>query len=269
MDYPPIPPFIGTLFGGIFGLMVGSFFNVVIYRMPRGESVVWPPSRCMGCGYQIKFYENIPVLAWILLRGKCKSCGSRISIQYPLIEAITGLVATLAIGYFLRGGSEYHLGFKIGLTFLAMASIPIFVIDFRHFLIPDLLTYPGILLGLGLSFIPGGMTPLQSLTGAILSGGFLWLVGFAASLLLKKDAMGLGDVKLVAMAGALFGAPIALFGLIFASALGSAVGLPMMLMRKLNEHRHIPFGPYICMGVLLSAFYGQQAMDWYMHLLGL
>src|SRR4051794_35506512 len=100
MEYP-IDPFLGTLFGGLFGLMVGSFFNVVIYRMPRGESVVWPPSRCMQCGYRIKFYENVPVLSWLLLRGKCKSCGVGISVQYPLIEALTGLVAALAIGYFL------------------------------------------------------------------------------------------------------------------------------------------------------------------------
>jgi leader peptidase (prepilin peptidase)/N-methyltransferase len=268
MDSFPISPLTGTLLGGLFGLLLGSFFNVVIYRMPRGESVVWPPSRCMQCGYQIRFYENIPVLSWLLLRGKCKSCGTGISIQYPVIEALAGLVAALATGYFFHTGREYPLDFKIGVTFLAMASIPIFVIDFRHFLIPDLITYPGILLGLGLSFLPGGLSPWQSLVGAAGSGMFLWLVGFAASLLLKKEAMGLGDVKLMAMAGALFGAPTALFGLIFASALGCLVGLPMMLFRKLNAHRHIPFGPYICVGVLISAFFGPQVMDWYMGLLG-
>jgi leader peptidase (prepilin peptidase)/N-methyltransferase len=268
MEYPPIPPSLGTIFGALFGLMVGSFFNVVIYRMPRGESVVWPPSRCMNCGYRIKPFENVPVLSWLLLRGKCKSCGTGISIQYPLIEALTGVVTALAVGYFLFLGSELPLGFQIGVTFLVMASVPIFVIDFRHFLIPDLITYPGILIGLGLSFIPGGLTPLESLVGASASGLFLWLVGFAASLLLKKEAMGLGDVKLLAMCGALFGAPVALFGLIFASVLGCAVGLPMMLFRRLNEQRHIPFGPYICVGVLLSAFFGQDLMAWYMGLLG-
>jgi leader peptidase (prepilin peptidase) / N-methyltransferase len=268
MEYPPVSPFIGTLFGGIFGLLVGSFFNVVIYRMPRGESVVWPPSRCMDCGYRIPSYLNIPVLAWLVLRGKCKSCGAAISVQYPIIEAITGLITALCVGYFLTAGAHHPLDFKIGVTFLTMASIPIFVIDFRHFLIPDLITYPGIVLGIALGFLPGGLTALQCLTGAVLSGGFLWLVGFSASLLLKKEAMGLGDVKLVAMAGALFGAQVALFGLIFASVLGCLVGLPMMLMRKLNEHRHIPFGPYICVGALLSAFYGQPALHWYMGLLG-
>lgn len=268
MDYPLIPPLLGTAFGGIFGLMVGSFFNVVIYRMPRGESVVWPPSRCMGCGYRIKFYENVPVLSWVWLRGKCKSCGIPLSPQYPMVEALTGLVAALVSWYFLTAGAEFPWDFKIGVAFLALASIPIFVIDFRHFLIPDLLTYPGALLGLALSFLPGGQTPMQSLTGLAAAGGFLWLVGFVATLVLKKEAMGLGDVKLIAMAGALFGAPIALFGLIFASLLGCVVGVPMMLLRRLDEHRHIPFGPYICVGVILSAFFGQTALDWYMHLLG-
>jgi leader peptidase (prepilin peptidase)/N-methyltransferase len=173
----------------------------------------------------------------------------------------------LVIGYFSAAGSAHPADFKIGVTFLALASIPIFVIDFRHFLIPDLITYPGIVLGLGLSFLPGGLTPLQSLTGATVSGLFLWLVGYSASLLLKKEAMGLGDVKLVAMAGALFGASTALTGLIFASALGCLIGLPMMLFRKLDEHRHIPFGPYICVGTLLAAFFGQRLLDWYMGML--
>lgn len=265
---PPIPIFIFILIAGFFGLLVGSFFNVVIYRMPRGESVVWPPSRCMGCGYQIKFYQNVPVLSWILLRGKCKSCGAEISIQYPIIEAISGLISAIVAAYFLTTGTDHDLGFKIGLAFLVMVSIPIFVIDFRHFLIPDLITYPGILLGIGLSFLPLGLTPVQSISGSLVSGLFLWLIGFAASLVFKKEAMGLGDVKLLAMAGALFGAPTALFGLIFASLLGSVIGIPLMFLRKLNEHRHIPFGPYICIGVLVSAFYGQQAIDWYMGLLG-
>lgn len=262
-------PLAATLIIGLFGAMIGSFFNVVIYRMPRGESVVWPPSRCTRCGYRIKFYENVPVLSWLLLRGKCKSCGIGISVQYPLVEALTGLVAATSAGYFLFAGTSHHLDFCIGVAFLAMASIPIFVIDIRHYLIPDVLTIPGILLGLGLSLIPGGLTPPQSLIGGAGSGLFLWGIGYVASLAVKKEAMGLGDVKLIAMSGALFGLQTALFGLIFASVLGCLVGLPMMLMRKLNEHRHIPFGPYICVGVLVAAFYGEPVMDWYKGLLGL
>lgn len=269
MDPSLLPYPLLVAFAGFFGLMVGSFFNVVIYRMPRGESVVWPPSRCTKCGYRIKPFENVPVLSWVLLRGKCKSCGVAISAEYPLVEAATGLLALLAGSYFLGPGSYHPLGFQIGFTFLLLASVPIFIIDFRHFLIPDLLNYPGMGLGLGLSFIPGGLTPLQSLIGCLGAGGFLWLVGFSASLLLKKEAMGFGDVKLIAMAGALFGVQTALTGLIFASMLGTMVGLPLLLLKRLGPSRHIPFGPYICMGVMVAAFFGEPLLHWYMESVGL
>lgn len=268
MDLAVIPPPLFLIFTGLFGLMVGSFFNVVIYRMPRGESVVWPPSRCTNCGYRIKPFQNVPVVSWVLLRGKCGNCGTGISWQYPLVEAITGLLTVLCAAYFIGPGAGHPLDFKLGFTFLVMAAVPIFVIDFRHFLIPDVLTYPGMLLGLGLSFLPEGLTPVQSLTGGAGAGLFLWLVGFSASFLLKKEAMGFGDVKLIAMAGALFGLQTALMGLIFASVLGCIVGLPMLLFKRLNEHRHIPFGPYICLGVMGAAFFGDALLGWYMGTLG-
>ncbi|MBW8887742.1 MAG: prepilin peptidase [Fibrobacteres bacterium] len=262
----PLPPPILILLAGIFGLMAGSFFNVVIYRMPRGESVVWPPSKCQSCGYRIPSYLNIPVFAWIFLGGKCKSCRAPISAQYPLIEALTGLVAAALAGFFVYALPDSDLDFRIGFSYLVLASIPIFVIDFRHFLIPDMLTYPGIVLGLGISFLPGGIGLMQSLIGAAGAGGLLWFIGFAASLVLKKEAMGLGDVKLVAMTGALFGIKTALFGLIFASVLGCLVGVPMLWLRRLNESRHIPFGPYICVGTALAAFFAAPVLAWYLNL---
>jgi len=264
MDPLPYPPWALILLAGTYGLIVGSFFNVVIHRMPLGQSVVWPPSQCPCCGYRIRFLQNIPLFSWILLRGKCKSCGTGISAQYPLVEGITGLAAALAAVYFMGAGYGHDLGFKIGATYLVLASIPIFVIDFRHYLIPDMLTYPGILLGLGLSFLPGGVGALQSLLGAGGAALFLWLVGYVASLLLKKEAMGLGDVKLVAMAGSLFGLQTAMLGLIVASFLGCLVGLPLLALRRLDAHHHIPFGPYICLGMLVSAFMGNGFLDWYL-----
>ncbi len=264
----PIPPMAGTLLGGLFGLMVGSFFNVVVYRMPRGESVVWPPSRCPRCNYQIPFYQNIPVLSWLILRGKCKSCSLPISAEYPIVEALTGLLGALVFYWIFYAGANEPLDFKMAITYLALCSIPIFLIDFRHFLIPDVLTLTGIVFGLGISFIPEGQTPLESFTGACVAGLFLWLVGFSASILLKKEAMGFGDVKLIAMSGALFGLQTTMFGLIFASILGCAIGLPMMFFRRLNEQRHIPFGPYICTGVILSAFFGNRILAWYLGLIG-
>jgi leader peptidase (prepilin peptidase) / N-methyltransferase len=262
--YPP-PIFIAL--ASVFGLMAGSFFNVVIYRMPRGESVVWPPSKCQTCGYRIPFYLNMPVLAWLILRGKCKSCGAPISAQYPLIEALTGAVAGGVAAFFAFAHPGADLGFMLAFAYLALATIPIFVIDIRHFLIPDLLTYPGIALGLALSFIPDGLAPSQSLIGAAGAGGILWSIGFAASFILKKEAMGLGDVKLAAMAGALFGLQTALFGLIFASLLGCLVGVPVLLMRRLDENRHIPFGPFICVGTAVAAYYGAPFLAWYLGLL--
>ncbi len=267
--FPPITPWTGTALGALLGLMVGSFFNVVIYRMPRGQSVVWPPSRCTSCGYQIRFYQNIPVLSWLLLKGKCKSCGAGISAEYPIVEAVTGLLSAAIFTWFFRSGIQYPLDFKIGFIYLALASIPIFVIDIRHFLIPDALTLPGIVLGLGISFLPGGQTAVESLVGASTAGLFLWLIGFTASKVLKKDAMGFGDVKLIAMAGALFGWQTALIGLLFASVLGSAFGLPMLLFRRLNKEHHIPFGPYICLGVLCSALFGKEILAWYFGLIGM
>jgi leader peptidase (prepilin peptidase)/N-methyltransferase len=262
----PYPPPILIVLASVFGLMAGSFFNVVIYRMPRGESVVWPPSKCQTCGYRIPFYLNMPVLAWLILRGKCKSCGAPISAQYPLIEALTGVVAGGLAAFFAYAHPEADLGFMLACAYLALATIPIFVIDIRHFLIPDLLTYPGILVGLALSFLPEGLTPMQSLGGAAGAGGLLWFIGFAASYLLKKEAMGLGDVKLTAMAGALFGLQTALFGLMFASILGCIVGVPVLLLRRLNPNRHIPFGPFICLGTALAAGYGAPFLHWYLGL---
>jgi leader peptidase (prepilin peptidase)/N-methyltransferase len=261
----PIPILIAL--ATVFGLMAGSFFNVVIYRMPRGESVVWPPSKCQSCGYRIPFYLNMPVLAWLVLRGKCGSCGASISVQYPLIEALTGAIAGGVAAFFAYAHPEADLGFILAFAYLALASIPIFVIDIRHFLIPDLLTYPGIVIGLGLSLIPAGITPSQSLIGAAGAGGLLWLIGFVASRLLKKEAMGLGDVKLTAMAGAMFGLQTALFGLMFASVLGCIVGVPVLMFRRPDESRHIPFGPFICLGTAVAAFYGAPFLDWYLGLL--
>jgi leader peptidase (prepilin peptidase)/N-methyltransferase len=175
----------------------------------------------------------------------------------------------LTAGGLLVYGRHLHLDFKLGLAFLALASVPIFIIDFRHYLIPDLLTYPGMVFGLGLSFIPGGMTPLRSVVGWAGAGLLLWLVGFTASRLLKKEAMGLGDVKLIAMAGACFGLQTALMGLVFASVLGTVVGVPMLLLRRLDENRHIPFGPYICLGVMAAAFFAGPLLDWYLGSVGL
>lgn len=258
----PMPlPAIGA---GVFGALLGSFFNVVIYRMPRGESVVWPPSKCPRCSRSIKPLENIPVLSWLFLRGKCAGCSLPISMQYPLVEAFTALWAMLLTSYLVVYNPSAAWDFRLGFLYLGLCTIPIAVIDLRHYLIPDLLNFPGLFLGLAAAFLPGGLTPWQSLTGAFVGGGFLFAVGFLAEKLLKKEAMGLGDVKLLAMAGAWFGVSTSLMGLMFAAFLGTVIGLPLMLSGKLNEQRHLPFGPFICVGVLLAAVYGEALLNWYL-----
>ncbi len=258
----PMPlPVIGA---GVFGALLGSFFNVVIYRMPRGESVVWPPSKCPQCSRSIKPLENIPVFSWLFLRGKCAGCNLPISIQYPLVEAFTAIWAAVLTAYLVLLNPEAAWDFRLGFLYLGLCTIPITLIDLRHYLIPDLLNFPGLFLGLAAGLLPGGLTPWESLTGALVGGGFLYAVGFLAEKLLKKEAMGLGDVKLLAMAGAWFGASTSLIGLMFAAFLGTVIGLPLMISGKLNEQRHLPFGPFICVGVLLAAVYGEALMNWYL-----
>jgi len=247
----------------VFGAMIGSFFNVVIYRMPRGESVVWPPSRCPRCQRGIRPLENIPVLSWLFLRGKCAGCRLPISMEYPLVEAFTALWAALLTLVLLRFHPQAPWDFRLGFLYLGLCAIPITLIDFRHYLIPDLLNYPGLLLGLGASFLPGGLTPWQSLLGAVIAGGLLFGIGFLAEKLLRKEAMGLGDVKLLAMAGAWFGASTSLLGLLFAALLGTLIGLPLLLFGRLNQEKHLPFGPFLCLGVLLSALVGDLLLNWY------
>lgn len=253
----------------VFGFLLGSFFNVLIYRMPRDESVLWPPSHCTSCGHKVRPWENIPVLSYLVLRGRCSSCKSPIGPLYPLVELATGLLAAfLAVKAFGSWGERYPLSFVLGMAFFLLGSIPILVIDFKHFLIPDLVTLPGLALGLAFSFLPGGLSPGQSLLGALGAGGFLYLTGYVAGRLLKKEAMGFGDVKLLAMAGALFGFKTAMLGLLLASVLGCLVGFPLLLLRRLDGGHRIPFGPYLCAGIVLAAFYGQALLDWYFGLLG-
>jgi leader peptidase (prepilin peptidase) / N-methyltransferase len=261
----PMPlPAIGA---ALFGSLIGSFFNVVIYRMPRGESVAWPPSKCPQCGRGIKPLENIPILSWLMLRGKCAGCSLPISIQYPLVEAFTAMWAVLLTTYLVCYQPQAAWDFRIAFLYLGLCTIPITVIDLRHYLIPDLLNYPGLALGIAASLLPGGLTWSESLLGAGLSGGFLFGVGFIAEKLLKKEAMGLGDVKLLAMTGALFGLSTSLLGLLFAAVLGTVLGLPLMWFGRLNEQRHLPFGPFICVGVLIAAVAGEPLLNWYWSLL--
>jgi len=246
----------------IFGMVVGSFLNVCICRMPKDESIVSPPSHCPVCSYQIRWYDNIPVVSYIFLQGKCRGCGEHISLQYPLVELFNGV---LTLFLFLRFGPT--LAFA-ALFLFCSALVVITVIDIEHQIIPDEISLSGIVVGFILSFFLKGHSWLNSLLGILLGGGSLLLVAYAYQRVTGKDGMGGGDIKLLAMMGAFLGWKAVPF-IIFASSLaGSLIGISMMLFQKKDSKLAIPFGPYLAFAALLYIFYGRPLIQWYLALSG-
>lgn len=256
------PLIIFPVFAFIFGMVVGSFLNVCICRMPKNESIVSPPSHCPGCSYQIRWYDNIPVLSYLFLRGKCRGCGTHISLQYPMVELLNG---TLTLFLFLRFGPTP--AFAVLFLFCS-ALVVITFIDIEHQIIPDEISLSGIVIGFVLSFFLNGHTWLNSLLGILLGGGSLLLVAYAYQRLTGKDGMGGGDIKLLAMMGAFLGWKAVPF-IIFASSLvGSIIGVSIMLFQKKDSKLAIPFGPYLAFGAVLYIFYGKPLIRWYLSLSG-
>lgn len=242
----------------ILGAVVGSFLNVCICRLPRDESIVSPPSHCPNCSCGIRWYDNIPLISYLLLRGKCRGCGTRISPQYPLVELLNGLL-TLAL--FLRFGPTFSF---LVLFLFCSALVVITFIDLEHQIIPDEISLPGILLGFLFSFFMPGHTWLNSVIGILLGGGSLLLVASGYHWLTGKEGMGGGDIKLLAMMGAFLGWKAIPF-IIFASSLvGSVIGISLMLIKKKDSKLAIPFGPYLAFAAILYIFYGRPLIHWYL-----
>ncbi|MDR1759926.1 MAG: prepilin peptidase, partial [Fibrobacter sp.] len=214
----------------ILGACVGSFYNVLIYRMPRGMSLFRPGSHCPHCGAPIPIYYNLPLAGWLWLRGKSACCKKPVSIRYPLVELLCALLAVLAVfaANFAEPWTSYaiHWADTLALFWLLLAIVPVTVVDLEFHLIPDSMSLGGVAVGLLLSFFPGGLSVWESLWGAVFAGGGLYLLGLLASKLLKKEAMGLGDVKLLAGYGALMGIQAAFITLVVASLLGIFVIIP-------------------------------------------
>jgi leader peptidase (prepilin peptidase)/N-methyltransferase len=259
-------PGLVAVLAGILGLALGSFLNVCSLRWPQNESVVSPPSRCPSCGRGIRAYENIPVLGWILLRGRCAGCGVGISAQYPLVELATGLIWA---GLFWQHGWSWEA--LRGALFLTIL-LGIALSDARFYIIPDEFSLGGALLGLALSFAPGGLTFVQALAGAVFWTGFLWAIGKVGTIYLRKtnpdrlddmgvdSALGGGDVKMMALVGAFVG----LAGGALTVFIGSAVAVLVFgLARRLTD-RLIPFGIFLAVGAAISYVRGQAIIDWYM-----
>lgn len=251
----PIPFYI---FAFIFGAVVGSFLNVCIYRLPAGKSIVHPPSACPGCGAEIQWYDNIPIISFLILRARCRSCHAPVSWRYPLIEALNGVLTLLLF-----------MKFGIGLPFLAYfifvsALVAITFIDLDHQIIPDEISLPGIIVGFAFSFFLPLNSWLNSLFGILLGGGSLFLVAWGYEKLTGKEGMGGGDIKLLAMMGAFLGWQSILFIIFSSSLIGSVIGITTMLIQKKDGKLAIPFGPFLAFGAVLYIFYGRQLISWYL-----
>ena len=248
------------IFTFVMGISLGSFMNVCIYRLPLGKSIIWPPSSCPRCGERVKIYDNIPILSYVILMGKCRYCKEPISWQYPLVELAAGL---LSLALFIRYGLTYqyfmYLIFTLDLFIISF-------IDLRHKIIPDVLSLPGILVGLAASFALLDIKWLDSIIGILVGGGTLYLIGFLYKLLTGKEGMGGGDVKLLAMIGAWMGWRALPLIVLMASASGTLAAIVFILHSGKGFRTRIPFGPFLSLGAVTYLFLGDELTRWYIGL---
>jgi leader peptidase (prepilin peptidase)/N-methyltransferase len=250
-------PWAGFFF--VLGSIFGSFANVVIFRFPKGESVVSPGSRCPKCQAPIAWRDKLPIISWFLLRGKCRVCGEPISPRYWIIELVTAL---LFLAAFLKLGWSWTL-LEVLIFFLGLVIVS--GIDLDHFLLPDAFTLPGMVLGL----VGGALNPerhfIDALVGLLIGGGFLWAVAYFYFLLRKEEGMGGGDIKLLGWIGAVLGWQSIAFVIISSSIVGSIAGLIVAQREKKGMKTVIPFGPYLALGAVLYVLGGQFIAEQYAH----
>ncbi len=242
---------------GVFGLLVGSFLNVCIYRLPRGTSIVWPASACGSCQRELRWFENIPLVSWAVLGARCARCKAPISLQYPLVEAITGLLfviiaATTPIGPLLAARLIF-----------ACALVVLFGIDLEHQILPNVITLPGTVVGVAFSLVaPPGWR--ASLLGVLLGGGVLYAIAWAYYAVRKEEGLGMGDVKMLGMIGAFLGWQSVLLTLVLSSLSGALIGLAMISVQRGSMKYALPFGTFLAIGALVAMLGGQPIIDWYL-----
>ena len=250
----------------LFGAVVGSFLNVCIVRIPRGDSIVHPPSHCQGCKNPIRFYDNIPLVSYIVLLGRCRFCGERISRRYFFVEL---LMACLAVALYYQFG--FSLAFLASFIFVA-ALIVISFIDLDVRIVPDVISLPGIVGGLLFSVVARYVindpfeiipSPLSALIGVLVGGGFLLALAWAYEAFTGVEGMGGGDIKLLAMIGAFLGWTSIPFTLFFASLTGSVIGLGFMISKGVGRRFALPFAPFLCLGALVYLFFGSELLQFY------
>ena len=252
-----MPLWVVPAVASLFGLVIGSFLNVCIHRVPRDLSVVRPPSRCGSCGTTLRWYHNVPVVSWVVLRGRCGFCGAAVSMQYPLVELLTGAVFAV-IAWLTPIGPL--LGARL---VLACLLIVLFAIDFEHYLLPNVLTLPGIVAGFTFALVgPPGWR--ASLAGILLGGGLLYGLAAGYYALRKEEGLGMGDVKMLAMIGAFLGWQAVLLTLVLSSLAGAVIGLGMMLVTDRGGMKYaLPFGTFLALGAGVAKLAGDGIITWY------
>lgn len=249
-----------AVFVFILGALWGSFGNVVIYRQPKGESVVKPRSRCPKCSAAIKWYDNVPIFAWFWLGGKCRACANKISFRYPLVELIT---ACLFLGIYLKFGVSWY---TLELLYFVWALVVVSFIDLDHMILPDVFTLSGIVIGLVCAAINPERDFLGALAGVLMGGGFLWAIAYLYWVLRKEEGMGGGDIKLLGWIGAVCGWTSIPFVIMVSSIVGSIVGIIYAWKSKTGLKSVIPFGPYLALAAILWLLGGESLGLWYISL---
>jgi leader peptidase (prepilin peptidase) / N-methyltransferase len=246
----------------LLGAIVGSFLNVVIARVPAGQSIVYPPSRCPACLHEIRWYDNIPILSYFMLFGRCRDCGGRISIRYPLIEFV---LACMSLGLYLK----YDLSPAFGFFFIFTAAmIAVFWIDLDHMIIPDVISLNGAVVGLAIvtAGVVPGLTWKDAFIGLALGALILYIPAVLYEIIRGVEGLGGGDVKLLAMIGAFLGPYGVIFVLFFASFVGSLTALGGIALRRTASTSPIPFGPFLAAAAILYVFAGQELVDRFIEL---
>jgi leader peptidase (prepilin peptidase)/N-methyltransferase len=244
----------------LLGLAVGSFLNVCIHRLPKGQSLSSPPSRCPSCGYGLRWFDNIPVLSYLFLGGRCRKCGARISIRYPLVELIT-----MAL-FVLHGAVFGWTAMLVPRLVFACAMLVLFAIDLEHQLLPDAITLPGIVVGLiSSTVLPPGI--MESLIGVVVGGGVLWLIGEVYFRYAGHEGMGGGDVKMLAMIGAFLGWKLVIVTLVLSSVTGALIGVLVLVSRRGGLRYALPYGTFLAMGAVVGSLVGDRILGWYISFL--
>lgn len=247
---------------GLLGAVIGSFLNVCIYRLPRQESVAWPGSHCPACGQAIRWHDNIPLIGYLLLRGRCRACKGAIALRYPAVEALNA-VGYVGMLWWFGPGWEALIYAVFYSALLVVAGT-----DLTHKIIPNAVTYPGVIAGVASAGLVLPLGWAQSLLGVLVGGGLLWVLAWASPYLFGKEGMGGGDIKLMGMVGAVLGWKLALLTIMIGSLLGSVVGVALIGTNTIGRQDYIPFGPFLVFGALVSLLFGIPVIEWYQGLLG-